>query len=427
MSFPEDFLHYLWKFRLFEQKNLKTISGEVLEIISTGFHNKDSGPDFEQAKMRIGETVWVGNVEIHIQSSDWDKHKHSLDAAYNNVILHVVYTYDKAVFRNDGSEIQTLDLNKRIPKEIEFHYRELMQNINWIPCEKLISGVDNLYIKHWLERVLIERLEEKSKIVNAILVKYKGSWDDAFYVMMANNFGFKTNALPFELLAASLPQQILAKHKHNKLQIEALIFGQAGILNGKLSDKYAQAIQKEYLYLRKKYNLKSLDQFIWKFLRLRPQNFPTIRLAQFAALILKSNHLFSRVVEIQDFKEIANMFTDLPVNSYWKTHFRFDKETKSFSAQMGEEAINNILLNTVSLFLYSYGKQMGNEYYINKALGILENLPAEINQVTRRFNSIGIKYDKADSSQALLQLKKYYCDQKKCLNCGIGIKLINRN
>jgi len=427
MSFAEDFLHYLWKFRLFEQLDLRTLSGEALEIINIGFYNKNSGPDFEQAKIRVGETIWAGNVEMHLHSSDWDKHKHAGDKAYNNVILHVVHVYDKAVFRNDGTEIQTLDLNKLIPPEIEFRYRELMQNMNWIPCEKRIAGVDDFHIKSWLARVLIERLEEKSKIVNDVLAKYKGSWDDAFYVMLARNFGFKTNALPFELLAGSLPQQILARHKNNNLQIEALIFGQAGFLNGKMDDKYAQTIQQEYFYLSKKYNLKPLDRFIWKFLRLRPQNFPTIRLAQFAALIIKSNHLFSKVIEIKDVKEIKDMFTDLPVDNYWKTHFRFDKETNLISAQIGEEAVNNILLNTISLFLYSYGKQMGKEYYINRALGLLENLPAEINQVIRRFTDLGIKSYKADSSQALLQLKKYYCDQKKCLNCGIGIKLINKN
>jgi hypothetical protein len=426
VSFSEDFLHYLWKYRLFEHCDLKTVSGEALDIIHTGFHNKNSGPDFEQAKIRIGGTIWAGNVEIHIHSSDWDRHRHSEDKAYNNVILHVVYVYDGAIFRNDGSEIPTLEIGKRIPLEIELRYRELMQNMNWIPCEKTIAATDEIYIKSWLSRVLIERLEERSKTVNDILIKFKGSWDDAFYVMLARNFGFKINSLPFELLAAALPQQILARHKNNFLQIEALIFGQSGFLDGKMNDEFAKLMQKEYIYLRKKYNLKPLDKYIWKFLRLRPQNFPTIRLAQFAALIIKSSHLFSKIIEIGDIKEIRSMFKELPVNDYWKTHFRFDKPTSITSANMGEDAVNNILSNTVTLFLYSYGKQMGKEYCIKRALTLLESLPAEINNVIRRFRDIGVKSDRADSSQALLQLKKYYCDQKKCLNCGIGIKLINK-
>ncbi|HCN81999.1 MAG TPA: DUF2851 domain-containing protein [Sphingobacteriaceae bacterium] len=425
MPFPEDFLHYLWKFRLFDWKDLKTISGDTIEIINKGIHNKDAGPDFEHAHIRIGETIWVGNAEIHLNSSDWDKHQHSGDKAYDNVILHVVFQYDKTVFRSDGSEIQTLELKHRIPSGIQARYEELMQNMNWIPCEKQIGRIDEFHIKNWLPRVLVERLEERAQTVNAILEEYKGSWDDAFYVMLARNFGFKINTLPFEMMARSLPQQILARHKQNALQIEALIFGQSGFLNDKLSDSYAKVLQAEYKYLRNKYRLKSLDKFLWKFLRLRPQNFPTIRLAQFAALVIKSNHLFSRIIETGSIPALKELFTDLPVNDYWKTHFRFDKETGPISAQIGEDAVNTILLNTVSLFLYSYGKYTGNGYYISRSLALLESLPSEINQITRRFTEIGINSDKADSSQALLQLKKYYCDEKKCLNCGIGIQLIN--
>jgi hypothetical protein len=425
MSFPEDFLHYLWKFRLFNRNDLKTVSGLAVEVIDTGMHNKNAGPDFEYAKLHIGETMWGGNVEIHLLSSDWDKHQHFKDKAYDNVILHVVFQYDKPVFRTDGSEIQTLELKHRIPAGIQSRYEELMQNMNWIPCEKQIGNIDEFHIKNWLPRILIERLEEKSQAVNALLEEYKGSWDDAFYVMLARNFGFKINALPFEMLSRSLPQQILARHKQSNLQVEALIFGQSGFLNRTLEDDYPKVLQKEYHYLRKKYSLKPLDGFLWKFLRLRPQNFPTIRLAQFAALIIKSNHLFSRVIETGSIPALKELFTDLPVNDYWKTHFRFEKETGPISAQIGENAVNNILLNTVSLFLYSYGRYTDNRSYISRAVALLESLPPETNHIIHRFKQIGINCDKADSSQALLQLKKYYCDEKKCLNCGIGIQLLN--
>ncbi len=426
MPFPEDFLHYLWKFRLFDRKDLRTVSDDHIEIVSTGIHNKNAGPDFEHARIRIGETVWVGNVEIHLYSSDWDKHQHSVDKAYDNVILHVVFQHDKALFRSDGSEIHTMEMKHRIPSGVQTRYEELMRNMNWIPCEKHIGRVDGFHIKNWLARILTERLEEKAQTVNTILNEYKGSWDDAFYVMLARNFGFKINALPFEMLARSLPQQILARHKQNDLQIEALIFGQSGFLNDKPVDNYAKALQNEYRYLRKKYSLKPLDKFLWKFLRLRPQNFPTMRLAQFAALVIKSSHLFSGIIGTGDLSSLRGLFTDLPVNVYWKTHFRFDKETTgTMSAQIGEDAGNNILLNTVSLFLYSYGKYTGNEYYIRRSLVLLESLPSETNQITRRFSETGINSEHADSSQALLQLKKYYCDEKKCLNCGIGIQLLN--
>lgn len=425
MCFPEDFLHYLWKFRLFNRTELKTISGIPIQVLDTGIQNTDAGPDFDCARLRIGETLWGGNVEIHLLSSDWDKHQHFKDKSYDNVILHVVFQYDAPVFRTDGSEIPTLELQNRIPEGIQNRYEELMQNMNWIPCEKQMGQLDEIHIKSWLSRVLIERLEDKAKTVNALLDEYKGSWDDAFYVMLARNFGFKINALPFEMLSRSLPQQILARHKQNALQIEALIFGQSGFLDDKLSDSYPASLRKEYRYLQKKYSLEPLDRFIWKFLRLRPQNFPSMRLAQFAALVIKSNHLFSRVIETCDTPALKALLVNLPVNNYWKTHFRFDKETTAISAQIGEEAIHNILLNTVSLFLYSYGKYTGNKTFISKALSLLESLPPEINYITRRFTDIGIKFDKADVSQALLQLKKYYCDEKKCLNCGIGIKLLN--
>ncbi len=426
MSFTEDILHYLWKFRLFNQYGLKTAANESLEIISTGIHNKHAGPDFENAKIRIGQTIWAGTIEIHLRSSDWFKHTHQHDEAYNNVILHVVYQHDKSTFRADGTEIPVLVLENLIPPNIIHNYSQLMQGLNWIPCEKLISNIDSFHIKNWLSRVLIERLEEKSAIVNTTLLEYKGSWDDAFYVILARNFGFKVNAIPFELLARALPQQILAKHKNNSLQIEALIFGQAGFLNESMKNEYAEKLKQEYQFLQKKYSLVPVDKYIWKYMRLRPQNFPTIRLAQFAALVVKSNHLFSKILEIKDVKSINQLFCDLPVNGYWQTHYRFDTEASASSTTLGEQSINNILINTVAVFLFAYGKNTDNENYINRAISLLENVSAETNQVINHFKQIGIKADKAFTSQALLQLKSSYCDAKKCVHCGIGMKLINQ-
>ncbi len=426
MLFTEDVLHYVWKFRLFNQQDIKTTGDETLEIISAGIHNKHAGPDFENAKIRIGTTLWAGNIEIHLRSSGWIKHNHQHDEAYDNVILHVVHHHDKTILRTNGTEIPVLVLKNLIPLHIIHNYSQLMQGLNWIPCEKLVSNIDSFHIENWLSRVLVERLEEKSAIVNATLLEYKGSWDDAFYIILARNFGFKVNAIPFELLARALPQQILARHKNNHLQIEALIFGQAGFLNGKLKDEYAEKLKQEYQFLQKKYTLVFVDKYIWKFMRLRPQNFPTIRLAQFAALVIKSNHLFSRILEIKDVKQIKQLFYDLPVNPYWETHYRFDTETVNSSTTLGEQSVNNILINTVALFLFAYGKSTDNEHYINRAIALLEHISAETNQIINRFKQIGIEADKAFTSQALLQLKSSYCDTKKCVHCGIGIKLINR-
>lgn len=427
MKLSEELLYFLWKFRLFNHKDLTTTSGETLEIISAGIHNKEAGPDFEHAKVKIGETVWVGNVEMHLRSSDWDNHKHFLDKAYNNVVLHVVWEHDKEILRNDGTRVPTLAIRGLEYENIEARYRDLVENLNWIPCENQLATVEDMRIESWLSRVLIERLEQRSLAVRTLLGEYKGSWDDAFYVMLARNFGFKTNALPFELLARSLPQTILAKHKNNPFQIESLIFGQAGFLSGHLEDDYPMKLKAEYIFLKKKYNLVPLDQYLWKFLRLRPNNFPTVRLAQFSALVFRSSHLFSKIVEVTNVKELWDLFNDLAINIFWRNHYRFGKVAPESSKQLGDNSINNILMNAVVLFIFTYGKETGQREYVSRAIDILQSIPFELNQVTAGFKKIGVKLGNADRSQALMQLKKEYCDERRCLDCGIGAKVINQN
>lgn len=425
MLIPEDFLHYLWKFRLFSQKDLKTASGESLNIISVGIHNKNAGPDFENAHIRIGNTLWAGNVEIHLRSSDWERHQHQFDKAYDNVILHVVGKHDLKIFRTDGTEIPVFVLDELIPPKIVANYFNLMEAMSWIPCEKQIKDVDPFYINSWLSRILTERLEEKLNLIEEILVEVRGSWDDAFYIILARNFGFKTNSVPFEILARSLPQQLLARYKNKPLQIEALIFGQAGFLNGNFKDDYPKMLKREYLFLKEKHSLSPIDKYLWKYMRLRPRNFPTIRLAQFAALAIKSNHLFSRILDEKDLNVIIQMFRDLPVNCYWDTHYRFELKCSPSSSCLGEQSVNNILVNTISTFLFAFGKRTSTNIYIDRCLNLLEKLPPETNGIIRRFNELGVKPESAYFSQSLMQLKKTYCDQKKCLSCGIGTKLLN--
>src|SRR3984957_18102260 len=307
MLFPEDFLHYIWKFRLFDRADLKTTDGEELEIYSAGMHNSDSGPDFQNARIRIGDTTWAGNVEVHLSSSDWKKHGHTTDTSYENVILHVVFRDNMPLVLPGGRKVPTLELQNRIPDELYNRYHKLIfGNQTIIPCEASISSVDTLTLHNWLTRVLIERMEKKSAAVISALDLNRGDWEETFYQFLAANFGFKTNALPFELLAKSLPQNILAKHKNNSLQIEALIFGQAGFLNETFADEYPQKLKAEYEFLQKKYGLTPIENHLWKFMRLRPQNFPTIRLAQFAALVVHSNHLFSKVLDIREVKGLRN-------------------------------------------------------------------------------------------------------------------------
>jgi hypothetical protein len=425
MFFTEDFLHYVWKFRLFERENLQTTTGENIEIFSAGLQNSDSGPDFHNAQLRIGDTTWAGNVELHLKSSDWHKHGHTKDNAYGSVILHVVYRDDQPIELPDGRRIPTLELHERVSPDLYNRYHHLVYgNQQIIPCEGSIRFVDDMALRNWLTRVLVERLEKRSGTVMAALDKNRGDWEETFYQFLAAQFGFKTNALPFELMAKSLPQLTLAKHKNNPLQIEALIFGQAGFLDEDFTDEYPKSLKEEYNFLRKKYNLAPIEKHLWKFMRLRPQNFPTIRLAQFAALVIRSNHLFSKVLDIKQTADLRKLFTDLEINPYWESHYRFDVASKPVSKSLGQSSIDILLLNTFVLFLFSYGKHNQQEYFINRSLKLLEKLPAEQNKIVTNFDLLGIKVNTAFDSQALLELKNNYCDHKKCLQCGVGNKIL---
>ncbi|MFD0792942.1 DUF2851 family protein [Mucilaginibacter litoreus] len=425
MLFTEDFLHYVWQFRLFNRINLRTTEGEELEIYSVGLHNKNAGPDFQNARIRIGETTWAGNAEIHIASSDWQRHGHTADGAYDNVILHVVYNDDVPLLRTDGKRVPTFELKDRISADLHHRYHGLVfGNQSIIPCEGSISAVDGITMQNWLTRILVERLEKRSEVVITALNQNRGDWEETFYQFLAANFGFKVNALPFELLAKSLPQNILAKHKNNALQIEALVFGQAGFLNEDFADAYPLALKQEYAFLQKKYKLTPIENHLWKFMRMRPQNFPTIRLAQFAGLIMQSHHLFSKILETGDVKMLRGLFADIKVNQYWETHYRFDKESKPSAKSLGAASIDTILLNTVVLFLFSYGRHLQLQHFTSRALKLLENIPAEQNNITSDFVNLGLNIRSAFESQAFIELKNSYCNYKKCLQCGVGIKIL---
>lgn len=426
MNFSEDFLHYVWQFRSFDNSDLKTADGESLKIMHQGFLNKNAGPDFNNSKIRIGDTVWAGNIEIHINSSDWLKHNHQNDLAYENVILHVVYENDIAVQRIDGSVLPVLELKNRIANDLIEKYKTLFLTLIDFPCIAQIKTVGKLIIDSFLSRTLIERFEQKTHAVMETLSESNGNWDETFYRSMARNFGFKVNALPFELFAKTVPQQIYGKHKDNPLQIEALVFGSAGFLNDRFEEEYPAVLKKEFQFLQKKYNIKCIEVSMWKFMRMRPQNFPTLRLAQFSALIVKAHHLFSKVMEISSVAELRGLFENLPINDYWKTHYHFKKATKGVNTQIGKTSVDNILLNTVALFLFAYGKHTGTQFYVSRAIKLLETLPPEQNAITDKFSQAGVIIDNAFASQGILQLKKHYCDQKKCLSCGIGIKILKQ-
>ena len=414
----EDLLHYIWKYQRFKT-NIYTTDGKAIKIENPGSTNTDAGPDFTNAKIRIDNTLWAGNIEIHLKSSDWFVHKHNLDKGYDNIILHVVYEDDKPVFDKIGNKISTVELKNAIDNLLISNYKNFIESKNLIPCSKLIRNVKEIIIFNWFEKLAIERLQNKTDIIFNKLSLYINNWEQTFYEIFARNFGFNVNAEPFELLAKSLPQQYFAKIKNNLFQIEALLFGQAGLLDDEFADDYPKKLQTEYLYLQKKYELKPIGKHLWKFLRIRPNNFPTIRLAQFANLIYKSNNLFSKIIESQTLKEIFRLF-DIDCSDYWQTHYVFDKVSGSSSKNPGKSTINLLIINTIVPFIFAYGKIKDDEKYTERALEFLSELPPEKNHMTEKFFQAGIKPENAIQSQAIIQLYTNYCTKRKCLQCSIG-------
>lgn len=420
----EEFIYYLWKHKLLEPQ-LQITTGENCKVIDPGLHNTNSGPDFFNARIKIGNTLWAGNVEIHVHSSDWKLHKHQFDKAYDNVILHVVFVEDKKISRENGEAIPTLEIADKFNSGLLSRYKKLMQSKNRIPCEFQIRDVDRFQQNNWLDRLLIERLEIKSQGIEDKLEFNNNDWAETFYQQLASNFGFKVNAVPFELLARSIPIIILAKHKNNNKQVEALLFGQAGMLGNNTDDSYYQELKKEYIFLAGKYKLVPIDAYLWRFMRLRPANFPTIRISQFADLIANSSHLFSKILEYESFEKLIKLF-NVAASDYWNTHFTFGKESEKKAKKLGKTGIHLILINTIAPFLFVYGRKKNEQAYIDKAIKLLDQIPGERNAITRLWADLELNTNTAFNTQALLHLKNKYCDKKQCLSCGIGHAILNQ-
>ncbi len=417
----EDFLHFIWKYKLYE--SIVPIDSSIkIEVKDPGIHNRDAGPDFFNSKIRIGETTWAGNVEIHLNSSDWNRHGHQKDPSYNNVILHLVDNYDQVVFHANGNKV----FNAKINFNPDYYntYQSLIQSEMQIACSKDIPSIDTLTLQSWITDMLIERIEAKTDELKMILRYTNNHIEEAFYISLAKSFGFKVNTEPFELLAKSLPSIVLAKNKSNVLKIEALLFGQAGFLNEHISDDpYYNELRNEYHFLRVKYKLKPIEQHLWKFLRIRPANFPTIRIAQFASLVYKSSHLFSKVEEAKQLNELFDLF-EPELNAYWKTHYVFGKETGERIKSFGKPAVESIIINTVLPVLFLYGKEKCNSTFMDRALNFYEEINSEVNRVTKKWTSIGVEPKNAFESQAFIQLYNTRCSKKKCIDCHIGARLL---
>ena len=421
----EKLLRYIWNYRLFEIGEYLTTQGDSLVIVSNGTENKDSGSDFFDARIKINHTLWAGCVEIHLKSSDWIAHNHSQDDAYKNVVLHVVYEHDKDIFTPKGVILPTFELKSLIDSSLIEKYRLYMESSHDIVCKNQFATMDAFRLFAYLDRLLVERLEEKTTKIEEALTKQVYNKEEVFYHTLAASFGFKINALPFRLLAESLPLLALAKQKDNLTQIEAMLFGQAGLLPAEKGDDYVELLKKEYTFLQRKFNLEPLcEAQMWKFAKMYPSGFPTIRIAQFAALIYASSSLLSKTLDAKSVDELIQLFT-VTASDYWQSHYRFGVATEKTSKRtLGKQAVVSLLINTVLPFLFAYSRWNNDELLRNRVVNFYEKLDLEINTIIRKYTDLRSDFTNSLHSQALIQLHNNYCLQKQCLHCGIGLHLL---
>ncbi|HOB84568.1 MAG TPA: DUF2851 family protein [Bacteroidales bacterium] len=423
----EEFLHYLWKYSLYDPESLLDNDKNKIRVIHPGEYNKDSGPDFFNARIQIGDTSWAGNVEIHTSSSHFDNHGHNHDPAFDNVILHVVANNDRRVFNSKGEEVLTTTIS--FNPDLYDKYLELVNNPCLIACQEQIRDIDKLFIRHWLGSVLIDRLQDKMDQIMRIYTETGHDWEETFYRLLVRYFGFRVNTGPFEMLAVSLPFRIIRKHSDNRFQVEALLFGTAGLLDeglfrNAIIDDYYISLIREYKILSSKYSLQPLHGFIWKFARLRPANFPTVRISQLAAMLCGSGGLFSRALECNNIRQLKGVF-EVEASEYWNDHFIFGKKSRFSPKHTGSQASDLLLINAVTPAIFVYGKTRDLKEVSERALSFLEDIPPEANSITDEWKLIGIEAESAFYSQALIRLRNEYCKKRRCLDCRIGARLIS--
>jgi Protein of unknown function (DUF2851) len=414
----ERLLQYIWQFQHFNRSSLTTDEGEPLEIIFPGQFNANQGPDFLEGRVRHGKTVLAGSIELHLRSSQWFDHGHDADRNYTNVILHVVYEHDGG----GPPGIPVLELRSRISHLLLGHYQALMEKAGFIPCEAQIHSVRPLTWTAWKSRLVAERLTRKAKTVFLFLDETKHHWEETFWWILARNFGIRVNVEAFEAMARSLPLKILARHKSSIHQLEAFLLGQAGLLEQDFTEHYPRMLQREYRFLRSKYALKPIHVPV-HFLRMRPGNFPSIRLAQLAMLLHSSTHLFASVLESESILSVKSSLS-VVANDYWNEHYRLDEPSPFSKKQLGEATINNILINSMAPMLFAYGMYHQDEGIKTKAIRWLEEIATESNAITKGFASIGLAGKSAFDSQACIELESQYCKVRRCLECSIGVALL---
>ncbi|MBQ8673851.1 MAG: DUF2851 family protein [Bacteroides sp.] len=423
----EKLLHYAWKHKIYRLAPLCTTDGEAVEVIDPGLSNPHAGPDFFNAKLKIGGTLWVGNVEIHTQASDWMRHGHDHDPAYDSVVLHVVGQADCIVRRSNGELLPQMLLS--VPESVCQGYDELRRRDEPCPpCRAVLPSLPRLVVHSWLSALQVERLQQKADLIGQRLQRWGNHWEDVFFITLSRNFGFGLNGDAFEAWAGRLDLRAVDKHRDDLFQVEALFFGQAGLLSDDLSeaDDYYLRLQREFRYLQHKFTLPApLDPSRWRFLRLRPGNFPHVRLAQLARLYHEQQNLFSRVMQADTMEGVKQLLA-VSVSPYWETHFTFRKSSARRKKQLGDNALNLILINTVIPFLYAYGLHKSDERLCERAVRFLDSLQAEDNRIIRQWSDAGLSVSTAADTQALLQLHHEYCEKRDCLRCRFGHEFLKR-
>lgn len=421
----EDFLHYIWKFKKFNSLNLKTAQGELVTIIKSGDYLELSGPDFFNAHIEIGNQKWAGNVEIHLKSSDWYLHNHESDPAYKNVILHVVWENDTAIFRENNTEIPVLVLKDFVAREIVESHNELVTPKTWISCESGLQEIDKFVFKNWQERLFFERLERKSKFVYQLLEETNQDWEAVLFCLLAKNFGLNTNGNSFLQISKAIPFSIIRKESFEIENLEALLFGTSNLLEAEKEDVYYKDLKFRYFYLLHKYQIEKTYTEPLQFFKLRPDNFPTIRLSQLAALYNKHQNLFSKIISLKSVDSVYRLL-NVTTSPYWQNHYQFDKESPKKSKMLSKSFIDLLIINTIIPLQFAYSSIMG-ESIAEDLIDFMNEVTSEKNAIIDKFNSFGIKAKTAFESQTLLELKNEYCERKACLKCAIGLELLKNN
>lgn len=421
-EFREELLHFVWQQKLFKPVPLITKQGSMLTVLKPGQPNTDAGPDFSNASIRLNDLVLVGNVEIHLKTSDWLKHKHQFDNSYNTLILHVVYEHDQELEQNINHQVEVLELKNFIREGVIEKHSKLLNSGFKIHCSKLLHTVPEIYFTAWLERVSIERLEMKTKRTEHYFSSFNNDYLQTFYLLLLRSFGFNVNAVPFELLAKQLPLNILLRHSDNLFQLEALLLGTSGLLENHFENAYVQKVQNEYEFLKSKYLIIPLEQNLFKFSRLRPANFPNVRLLQLANLIYRNAALFTNLQPIA-FDKLKQLLVTTP-GEQWKNRFKLDGKTTLTELKLGDASAESLIINAFVPFFFFYALKSGKEHYKDYALSLLKQCTFEVNAKTRLFAMKNSDLKDASASQGLIQLFDNYCQKKQCLQCGIGASIL---